>query len=604
MVVRRDPVNGFAPVEGDTFTILTFPSSTGAFVTSSFPALTELSWRVRYDPTAVVLEGILDLDGDGVTNSLDCAPEDASAWSIPAEVTGAAGAALNLPPPGARIGGPRAVAVGEGGRPPPRVRPPRSGGDPRVSQPIVVNPDVLEMEYAVRGPIAQRAAALKKQGRPVIPCHLGNPQALGQQPISFYRQVLGLVEEPARIERERRLGRLLAASPSLAAGDLASDYVLDLAESILSRLETGMGAYTESKGPAFIREAVARYIDRRDGAGSVPADPDHVFLTNGASEGARFVIEALIADRRDGIMIPIPQYPLYSATIRKHGGTQVNYYPDEDDGWSLTASKLEESWDEAQRRGVRVKGIVVINPANPTGAVLDAASIEGVIGFAERHGLVVIADEVYQDNVYGDRFASFARTLGRRAVPLFSLHSTSKGFYGECGHRGGYLEARNPPAVRGSDANFLDVLLKQASVSLCSNTPGQVLTYLMVSPPPAGSAPYDLFVQQRRTILGDLYDKARMIREAFGRMDGVRCFGRTGAMYLFPRLERLPAGATDFDYCMNLLEATGFCTVNGAGFGQRPGTSHLRIAFLPPRAVLEEALPRWVDFHNRYAGGS
>jgi len=471
-----------------------------------------------------------------------------------------------------------------------------------MSQPIVVNQDILEMEYAVRGPIPQRAAALRKEGRAIIPCHIGNPQALGQDPIAFYRQVLSLIEEPGRIARERRLNRL-AGTAAPAPDDRVSDEVLDRAETVLEQLGTGLGAYTESRGLMFVREAIARYIDRRDGSGSpvaAPADPENIFLTNGASDGARLVLEALIADRRDGIMIPIPQYPLYSATIRRYGGTQVNYYPDEESGWSLTTPMLEEAMRGAQSEGVRVKGIVVINPANPTGAVLDEASVEGVICFAERHGLVIIADEVYQENLYGERFVSFARALGRRVVPLVSLHSTSKGFYGECGHRGGYLELRNPPPVHGEGGSLCDVLLKQASVSLCANTVGQVLTYLVVSPPEPECAPYERYVQQRQRILADLHDKATMARRAFERMDGVRCFGKIGAMYLFPRLETLPGGTTDFDYCMGLLEQTGFCTVNGGGFGQRPGTSHLRMAFLPPKAVLEEALPRWIDFHARY----
>jgi aspartate/methionine/tyrosine aminotransferase len=83
-------------------------------------------------------------------------------------------------------------------------------------------------------------------------------------------------------------------------------------------------------------------------------------------------------------------------------------------------------------------------------------------------------------------------------------------------------------------------------------------------------------------------------------MDGVSCFGRTGAMYLFPRLDKLPAGKTDFDYCIKLLERTGLCTVNGSGFGQKEGTQHLRIAFLPPKEVIEEVMPEWIRFHNEY----
>jgi aspartate/methionine/tyrosine aminotransferase len=122
----------------------------------------------------------------------------------------------------------------------------------------------------------------------------------------------------------------------------------------------------------------------------------------------------------------------------------------------------------------------------------------------------------------------------------------------------------------------------------------------MVSPPEEGSEPHARYVAERRQILEDLRDKAAMVRAAFEKMDSVECFGRTGAMYLFPRLNKLPAGKTDFDYCMALLEQTGLCTVNGSGFGQKPGTSHLRVAFLPRRETLERVLPEWIDFHNEY----
>ncbi|MBW2276620.1 MAG: aminotransferase class I/II-fold pyridoxal phosphate-dependent enzyme [Deltaproteobacteria bacterium] len=466
---------------------------------------------------------------------------------------------------------------------------------------MAVNQNIIELEYAVRGPIPMRAAVLKKQGRTIIPCNIGNPQALGQRPMTYYRQVLSLLEDPGAIARGRKLNQLLAGKDD---DDSMSDYILDLAESLLDRFEVGLGAYSESKGPLFIRQAISRYIDERDGAastGAPRAEPEQIFLTNGASEGARRMLELLITDPRDGIMIPIPQYPLYSATIRRCGGVQVDYYPDEDAGWTLDVSTLEESLTTAERDGVKVKAIVVINPGNPTGAVMDLETIRALIDFAREHRILIIADEVYQENVYGAEFASFAKMLGDdRSVPLVSLHSISKGFYGECGHRGGYLEVRNPPAVVGTDNNLVDLLLKVASVNLCPNTVGQLLTYLMVTPPEAGTEPHTLFVEERARILDDLHQKATMIREAFEQMDSVECFGRTGAMYLFPRLNKLPAGATDFDYCSYLLETTGLTTVNGSGFGQKPGTHHLRVAFLPPKETLEEVLPNWITFHNAY----
>ena len=475
-----------------------------------------------------------------------------------------------------------------------------------MSWSVTVNPNVVEMEYAVRGPIPQRAAALKLQGMKTIPCNIGNPQALGQAPITYYRQILSLLEEPARIPRERKLAALLQADPSARAalGDEAwlSPHLLDTAEQILDRLETGMGAYTDSKGPLFVREAVARFIDQRDGPKAVPSEPEQIFLTNGASEGAKYIIDMLIAQPSDGIMIPIPQYPLYSASIRKAGGVQVGYHPHEEQGWTLTKNVLDDAHDQARRQGVTAKAIVVINPGNPTGAILDEASVRQVIELAAERNLAIIADEVYQENVYGGRFVSFARVLAEMGakVPLFSLHSTSKGFYGECGHRGGYLEVRNPPGIEGSSLPFLDVVVKQASVCLCSNTAGQLMTYMMVTPPAPGSPPHARFMQERQQVLDDLFAKAKLVKAAFAEMDGVDCYGEIGAMYLFPKLGKLPAGTNDFDYCMRLLEETGLCTVNGSGFGQRPGTHHLRFAFLPPRSMLQRVLPQWIAFHNRY----
>jgi aspartate/methionine/tyrosine aminotransferase len=471
---------------------------------------------------------------------------------------------------------------------------------------LLVNQNIIELEYAVRGPIPCRAAELKREGAPTIPCNIGNPQALGQEPITFYRQVASLLEEPAKIERERKLKQLAREHPAVfegLVGGLISDYVLDLSESVLERMETGLGAYTESKGPLFIREAIARYIDQRDGfdaSSDLGANPEQIFLINGASAGARFILELLIGNPSDGIMIPIPQYPLYSATVRRCGGVQVDYFPDEDSGWTFDRSQLEDALGAAEQRGTNVKGIVVINPGNPTGAVLDRKTVEEVVEFAGEHGLVIIADEVYQENVYGAEFASFAKVLGSANVPLVSLHSVSKGFYGECGHRGGYLELRNPPPVAGTELNLVDLFLKMASVNLCPNTVGQLMTFLMVSPPQEGSEPHAQYVAERQQILDDLRDKAAMIRAAFDEMDSVECFGRTGAMYLFPRLNKLPPGKTDFDYCMSLLEQTGLCTVNGTGFGQKPGTNHLRVAFLPRKQTLERVLPKWIEFHNEY----
>lgn len=455
---------------------------------------------------------------------------------------------------------------------------------------VRINPRILEMQYAVRGPIPLRAAEMVRQGRKIIPCNIGNPQALGQRPISYYRQVLSLLENPALLDRS-------------GIGEFFPEDVISRASEMRESSVVGVGAYSESAGFRFVREDIARFIDARNeaAASGIPAsDPDAIFLTDGASGGAVAVIEVLICDDTDGVLIPVPQYPLYSATMARVGGRLIPYYPNEDQGWSLSREIMEEALEGARRDGVRVRAIVVINPGNPTGALLDLESMREVIAIAKDWGLAIIADEVYQENTYGGKWHSFASVLGMEDVALFSLHSVSKGFYGECGHRGGYLEVRNAPKVEGTKLDMLDILLKQASVNLCPNTMGQMMVDLMVRGPEPGSPSEPQFIEEKKRVLVDLETKAKMIRAAFDEMEGVRCFGRTGAMYLFPRLDTLPQGKNDFDYCMALLEETGLVTVNGAGFGQAPGTQHLRIAFLPPVEAIAEILPRWIDFHRRW----
>jgi aspartate/methionine/tyrosine aminotransferase len=473
-----------------------------------------------------------------------------------------------------------------------------------IKEKLSINQNMLNVEYAIRGPIAQRALEMKKQGQEVISCNIGNPQALGQPPLTYFRTILSLIENPALIERERKIRQMIGTARSdIKEEERIQEDVLLACERILSKSKTGTGAYTESKGFEFVREAVAKFIDKRDGIkteGGIPSAPEKIFLTNGASQAVKFIINILISEKSDGIMIPIPQYPLYSAEITKSGGTQINYFLNEEQGWTFNREDLESAFSKAVNEGIKPKAIVVINPGNPTGAILTEACMLETAAFAKKHNLMIIADEVYQENVYNGKFTSFAKIIGSEPITLCSIHSISKGFIGECGHRGGYLEVRNPPQIMGTNLDLVDILNKMASVSLCANTPGQILTYLMVNPPEKNTKTHVNYIQEKEMILQDQYGKAEMIRDAFQEMNGIECFGETGALYLFPRLTALPNGSNDFDYCMALLEQTGICTVNGSGFGQKENTHHLRIAFLPSKETLMEALPRWIDFNARY----
>ena len=439
---------------------------------------------------------------------------------------------------------------------------------------------VLETEYAVRGPIVARAQELEKQGREIIYCNIGNPQALEQKPLTWVRQILALSEYPELADK--------------AAGVFPAD-VVQAAEAIHKGSKHGIGAYSESKGVRCIREAVAEFITERDG---IEADPDSIYLTDGASKGVQAALRLLLSSPQDGIMVPIPQYPLYSATITLYEGKQVNYYLDEHNDWKLSRQMLEDSLAEAKRYDVRVKGIVVINPGNPTGSVLDKENIAMIIDFARDHNLTILADEVYQDNIYrqGDGFVSFAKVMAEKnekTVSLFSFHSTSKGYLGECGHRGGYFEIRNIPA------DVCAQILKLQSVSLCSNLPGQVAVYCLVKRPKKGQPSYEQYVAERDGILNELKKRAKLLHEGLNRIPGIRCNEVAGAMYAFPSVE-VPSGRTDFEYCMAMLEQTGICVVPGTGFGQIPGTAHFRTTILPPTAKMEEVIRRIADFHAAY----
>lgn len=461
-----------------------------------------------------------------------------------------------------------------------------------------LNPHLLKAEYAVRGPVVNRAQELEQQGRKIIYCNVGNPQALKQKPLTYIRQILSLVEYPALLSHQ-------------GIKEIYPNDIIKKAEHILFMMPNGTGAYTQSSGMPFIRKAVAEYITKRN---DIPANPDNIILTDGASKGVQAVLIALMKSPEDGFMIPVPQYPLYSASIELYGAKQIKYYLDEERSWQLNESILEESINNAKSQGINPVAITVINPGNPTGAVLSYENIEMIIKFALRHNLSILADEVYQDNIYAEEksFHSFAKVMHRMKItdiPLFSFHSVSKGYTGECGHRGGYLEIRNV------SEDVLAEFIKLQSINLCANTVGQLITYLLVKPPEEGEESYDLFIREKNFILGEMKAKAEIIGQSLNGVEGMNVIIPEGAMYAFVKLE-LPHtkdinnmsleeilkydSERDNDYCMSLLEETGICVVPGSGFGQLPGTLHFRTTILPPREEIEEMVEKIKDFHYKY----
>jgi len=464
-----------------------------------------------------------------------------------------------------------------------------------------INQRVRDAQYAVRGELVTIADQMQRdinEGKrtdfeKIVFCNIGNPHAVGQKPITFIRQVLSLVEYPEVLD-----------NPNVSL--LYPEDVIERAREYVIGTRNGIGAYSNSQGFDFAVKDVANFIEARDG---YKADTHNIFLTNGASEGIQMFLNTIIRNNMDGVLLPIPQYPLYSALLTLLGGTKINYYLDESQGWGLSIEELKNAVSKARMKGINVRSIVVINPGNPTGKCLDVENMKEIIKFCKRENLILIADEVYQENVYieGMKFTSFRKVLldmGKEYndVQLFSCHSVSKGFLGECGQRGGYFELIN---VNGE---VRDQIYKLACTRLCPNTLGQLVVSMMTRPPKQGEPSYELYEKERSSILNKLKERSIMLMEELNAIPGISCERPQGAMYIFPNVE-LPqkfieeadrmGKKPDFLWAKYMLEEAGVCVIPGSGFGQKPGTYHFRTTFLADQESLRSAVHRMKAVHEK-----
>lgn len=501
-----------------------------------------------------------------------------------------------------------------------------SAGSPIVGSPVLVAQDdatsqnkvlrvdnmnqaVVTMQYDVRGLVPSVAEGISKELKEVkerstegesnrsydkvLFCNIGNPQSVGQKPISFFREVIALTDCPWLLDDPR--------TPELFARD-----AIERARELRGYMSGGTGCYSHSMGVASIRERVAEFIEHRDG---YPSDPNSIFLTNGASAAIQMVLTALISGPQDGILIPIPQYPIYSALIALLRGERIGYELVEEQGWCLDMEGMKRSVDQARADGIVPKGLVVINPGNPVGSVLSYEDLTQLVIFCKKEGLMLMADEVYQENIYCDKPFHSLKKVVRDLGPdfndfeLVSFHSTSKGMIGECGRRGGYME------MVGVCPGVQSHVLKLASSQLCSNLNGQLMVDLMLNEPHAGEESYEKFKGEKDSIYNALLRKSKMVHRKLNSIPGVSCQEVEGAMYAFPKIE-LPAAAVeaaeeagqeaDTFYALSLLEETGLCVVPGNGFGQKEGTYHIRLTFLPDEEELTRALDRFEAHHHAF----
>ncbi|CAF5030963.1 unnamed protein product, partial [Rotaria sp. Silwood1] len=275
-------------------------------------------------------------------------------------------------------------------------------------------------------------------------------------------------------------------------------------------------------------------------------------------------------------MAPVPQFPFYAAILIEYGAHQIEYFLDEDNNWALNINELERALSESKDRCVP-RGIVIINPGNPT---------------AYKHQLFILADEVYQENVYfhSTKFVSFKKVVMDLGSPynqmqIASFHSASKGWHCESGCRGGYYEIIN------LDNDVKTQVNKLVSVSLCSTTWGQAVMEAITNPPKEGEPSFELYQVERSTVLNRLKEKAELVSQLFNSVEGVQCNNVMGsvhtkkylslevvffsAMYAFPRIA-IPTRAIEYAksknmdpdtfYCLQLVEKTGICVVPGSTF--------------------------------------
>ncbi|CAH2039109.1 unnamed protein product, partial [Iphiclides podalirius] len=462
-----------------------------------------------------------------------------------------------------------------------------------------INRNLLDVNYAVRGPLLERALQIERElekGVPkpferVVRANIGDCHALGQKPITFIRQVLALVACPE-----------LMSSP-----DIPEDVKRRVREILDDCTNRSVGSYSPSAGLRVVREAVASYLTSRD---QVTAAADDIYLGNGATDLIKAVL-AMFAGDVDGkppaVMIPIPQYPLFSGALSELGVRQANYYLDEDHDWALDIGELERSWREAEVDS-HVRALVIINPGNPTGQVISRENIERIIKFAYDHDLFLLADEVYQENIVSKPFHSFKKVMHEMGEPysrmeLASFVTCSKGWAAECGLRAGFLELVR---LQGQVAAAFG---RTRALRQCPGVLGQCALHCIVRPPQPGEPSYPLFAAQKLEVELTLAERSASAYEALNTIPGYSCNPIDGSMFAFPRVEIPERAQKEADerglapdefYCLRLLEETGVCVVPGSGFGQREGTFHFRTTILHPPQEFSHMMDSIRRFHLQF----
>lgn len=347
-----------------------------------------------------------------------------------------------------------------------------------------------------------------------------------------------------------------------------------LVEVVARAMADGANNYVPSVGIAQAREAVAEEWSAR----GFPVDPDRVLVTAGTSEGIELVLTAL-ANPGDGVLVPMPTYPLYTAVLAKIGAVASYYRTDAARGWLPDVEHLESLIT------ARTRALVLIDPNNPTGAVYPEPVRRQLLAVAERHGLVVLADEVYGDLAYDGPVPPLASLDPDGPIVAFS--SLSKAYLAP-GWRTGWLAVGRSPRLD----DLLAAIKKLADGRLCSNGP----TQHAIAPALLGDRTH------QTAFRAALRERAELTTRTFNAIPRISCVAPTAAFYAMPKVE-LPAGRTDEQYIVGLLRATGVLCVYGSGFGTRPEDGFFRVVFLATPEELQRIYERIAEFTHEFLRG-
>ena len=384
----------------------------------------------------------------------------------------------------------------------------------------------------------------------------------------FSYAIRNIVGEAKAVEARGIRVRYLNIGDPVAFGFQTPVHLIEAAE---RALRDGHNGYLPSPGILAGREAVADDYQAR----GVSIPPDRILLTTGTSEAIDLALTAIV-DPGDEVLVPCPTYPLYTAVMAKIDARPVYYRTDPDNGWLPDLDHLRSLVTE------RTRALVVIDPNNPTGAVYPPAVRRALIDIAERHGLVILADEVYGDLGYEGSVPLLA-TLDKDA-PIISFSSLSKAYLAP-GWRAGWMVVGATPRLD----EVLAAIKKLADGRLCSPGPMQ---HAIVAALRGDRSHQPVF---QRALL----DRARLTTDRLSAVPGMRCLMPRGAFYAMPSVA-LPPGRTDEHFVLSLLRETGILCVYGSGFGMPPEQGFFRIVFLASLPELSSIYDDIAAFTRRY----